>query len=422
MKKFIFISILLFFTGLTTNKAAAQDSLDYEQKRAEIAERQLAARSQIENLEEQIETYTERLGYATNRFDQMFRQYEELERVIALQQEQIRQMTHEQQQIREEIMLIQSNLNELEQDLIRLIQQYKQTLTYLYKNGRTTELVLLFTSTSFNQLLIRSYYLKKFDEHRQIQADEIEAKQKQLETNKADLEELEQKNEAALASIQQETENLEEKRHLQERNIELLRRDRNNLQNQLENFQKQRDDLENALSDLIEEEEAIRRETGVASSPLREGGSRVTNNELAAYETDFENQRGNLPWPVDNGTITEKFGVRTHPVFRTQTNNPGIDIATTPRSSVKAVADGYVFGIQPFSGFGEVILVNHGTYKTAYGNLSNIYVRKNQVLRQGDIIGQSGDENSIRGEVLFFLVREGNQFVNPEIWLRSAVQ
>ena len=98
----------------------------------------------------------------------------------------------------------------------------------------------------------------------------------------------------------------------------------------------------------------------------------------------------------------------------------GVDIAALPGSSVQVVNDGYVYGIQPLQGYGDVVFVSHGDFKTAYGNLSEIYVRKNQVLQKGDIIGLSGDENSIRGEVLFFLIRDGSQMVDPELWLEDV--
>jgi septal ring factor EnvC (AmiA/AmiB activator) len=102
--------------------------------------------------------------------------------------------------------------------------------------------------------------------------------------------------------------------------------------------------------------------------------------------------------------------------------SPGVDIATQPRSTVRVVSDGYVFEVVPFPDFGEVVLVKHGAYYTAYGNLSSIYARKNQVVQQGDVIGLSGDEDNLRGEVLFFLVRDGSEFVDPERWLEEALQ
>ncbi|WP_069132009.1 murein hydrolase activator EnvC family protein [Rhodohalobacter halophilus] len=437
--RYFLTGLLICFISIAAVPAAAQDS--YEEQRAELMKQQSTTRSQIETLQEQIESYNERLGYATERYDEMFRQYQEMERVIALQQENIRQMMREQNQITAEIELIEQNIVQLQQRLEKLINDYKETLSFLYKNGRTTELALLLSSGSFNQLLVRSYYLGKFDEYQKEQADQIQQAQVEYEESVADLEVTLERNEEALATIREETKELEQRREMQERNVQLLRRDRDNLQEQLEIHRRQLNELTQVLETLEAEEERIRiaeeerrrrlaeaseiedederraAEARYSRPILRESG--ISNEELLAFEERFETSRGQLPWPVDNGTITQKFGIRTHPVFNTQTNFPGIEIAAVPGSTVRVVNDGYVFGIQNFLGFGDVVMVHHGAYKTMYGNMSEVYVRKNQVLQEGDVIGLSGDENSANGEVIIFMIAEGSEYIDPQRWLQS---
>jgi len=435
---FLILSISICFG---VNDSFAQDS-SYEEQRNEIVEQQNSTRSQIETLQEQIENYNERLGYATERYDEMFRQYQEMERVIALQQENIRQMNREQEQITAEIRLIEQNIARLQERLESLVNEYKETLTFLYKNGRTTEIALLLSAGSFNQLLIRSYYLGKFDEYQSEQAEQIKEAQTEYEASIVDLEETREKNQEALASIREETEQLQQRREMQERNVQLLRRDRDNLQEQLEIHQRQLNELTQVLENLVAEEERIQREEEERRRRLAEASeieddeerraaeerysrpilreSGISNEELLAFENSFEGSRGQLPWPVDNGTITQKFGIRTHPVFNTRTNYPGIEIAAVPGSTVRAVNDGYVFGIQNFLGFGDVVMVHHGTYKTMYGNMSEVFVRKNQVLQKGDVVGLSGDENSANGEVIIFMIAEGSEYIDPQRWLQST--
>ncbi len=393
-----------------------QTSYDY--LRDQLIQRQDNTRSQISNLDRQIQAVTERLNEVSREYDEVFRQYEELNRLIVLQQERLRQMNREQGQIEEEIQLIEDNLKELEEQLNRLIEQYKDTLTYIYKHGRSTELALILTSTSLNQLMVRSFYLARFNDHLQSQVDEIETTQEQLVQSRQDLEQTHDRNRESLANIRSETERLEQQQNRQEEIVQALRSDINGLENQRNLRQQQRDNLENTMENLIREEERLRRAEASGATPVvRE--NMVSEDELGAFEESFREQRGQLPWPVDNGTITERFGERIHPVYNTRTQNLGVDIATMPGSSVRAVNDGYVYGVQNLQGYGEVIFVSHGEYKTAYGNMSDIFVRRNQVLRKGDVIGLSGDENSIRGPVVFFLIREGSQMVDPERWLQN---
>lgn len=418
MIRTLFSIIILFLaTGLMVS-ASAQES--YDELRSELIEKQETTRSQIENLQDQIDSYLERLGYATERYDQMYQQYEELTRVIALQQEKINQMNRERRQILDEIELVEAEQKALQDRLNELIDRYQSTLSYIYKYGRTQELALLLTSSSVNQLMIRSYYLSRFDEHQQEQMEEIRETQAEYEQAREDLEAARERNREALAAIREETQELAEKEQQQRRNIDLLQRDRNNLETQVQIRQNQLNELSEALNELIAEEQRLEE---IANSEGIIRASPISEEEMTSFESQFDNLRGGrMPWPVDNGVITERFGERVHPVFRTTTNVPGVDIAAPPRSTVRAVSDGYVFEVVPFPDFGEVVLVKHGTYYTAYGNLSSIYARKNQVVKQGDVIGLSGDENNLRGEVLFFLVREGSEFVNPERWLEESLQ
>lgn len=418
MNRRFLLAVLLVFL-ISGDWIMAQNS--YDQRRAEIIERQQNARQQIQTLNSQIREYNERLSYASERFDQQYKQYQELTRLIVLQQQKLNSMREEQRQITREISLIEENIDELRQRLSDLIEQYKETLTYIYKYGRTTELALLLTSSSMNQLLVRSFYLSKFDDYRQAQAYEIKSAQTELEITRRDLELTQERNLKALESIQLEMENLAEREQQQKRNIELLRRDRNNIRNQLSVVEQQAEQLNSTLNKLIEEEERIRKAAATGSTGSVRTRSIVNESELAAFESEFSSKKGSLPWPVENGTVTERFGIRTHPVFATKTNNPGIDIAVPSKSSVHIVSDGYVYGIEPLKGYGTVVFVNHGNYNTAYGNLSEVFVRKNQVLNQGDVIGLSGAENSIKGEVLFFLIREGRENVDPTQWLESPV-
>jgi septal ring factor EnvC (AmiA/AmiB activator) len=413
----IFFLLTFLIAGLVSS-AAGQSG--YDELRSELIEKQETTRSQIENLQDQIDSYLERLGYATERYDQMYQQYEELTRVITLQQEKINQMNRERRQILDEIELVQNEREALQQRLTELIDQYRSTLSYIYKYGRTQELALLLTSSSVNQLMIRSYYLSRFDEHQQQQMEQIRETEAEYEETQKDLEEARERNREALESIRRETDELAEKEEQQKRNIELLQRDRNNLETQVQIRQNQLNELTEALDDLIAEEQRL--DAAAASGGVTRA-SPISEDDMTAFESQFEALRnGQMPWPVDNGVITERFGERVHPVFRTRTNVPGVDIATQPRSTVRAVSDGYVFEVVPFPDFGEVVLVKHGTYYTAYGNLSSIYARKNQVVDQGDVIGLSGDEDNLRGEVLFFLVREGSEFVDPERWLQESIQ
>ncbi|MEX1011043.1 MAG: peptidoglycan DD-metalloendopeptidase family protein [Balneolaceae bacterium] len=433
------LTLLLFW--LTAVAAPLQAQSEFEQRRTELSERQEATRTEIQTLEQQIRAYQERIEAETREYDELFRQYEELNRVLALQDEKIRQLQEEQRQTVQEMELVSENIEELEKELEAIINQYRDTLIYLYKHGRATELALILTSESINQLLIRSYYLNKFDEHRSQQAHRIRTAQQEYELAHQDLEETRQRNQSVLEEIRAETEEMASREEEQKQSIDKLQQEVQSTESMLQAHEEERAQLNDLLASLIDEEEEVRLaeeerlrrlaeaqqiedddEREAAVERYSRAGPRATpvsDEELSAYETSFTDRRGQLPWPVEGGTITERFGVRVHPVFNTRTENPGIDIAVPSRSPVRVVSEGYVTGIQPTTAFGDIVLVRHGRYFTVYGNLSDIFVSRGSVLSAGDVIGQSGDDNSMRGEVLFFMITDRTENLNPESWIQS---
>ena len=168
--------ILIYLSLLLASVCHGQSNGSYEDRRAEIVEQQNTTRQQIESLREQIETYTERLGFATERYEQMYQQYRELERVIALQQEQIRQMRLEQSQITQEIELIESNIDNNEERLLELFEEYKDILTFSYKerahHGTGPCFSLHLHSTSCWSVRIISPSLTISEKHRSMKLKE----------------------------------------------------------------------------------------------------------------------------------------------------------------------------------------------------------------------------------------------------------
>lgn len=442
----VILFLLLTFTFAT--EAVAQD---YQKMRQQVQQEQESLRSEIEALDTRIEEYQERLSLAEEKYDRLYNDFEELNRVIALQEEKLEKLTEERDHIENEIEVTEEEIQDNEQELDELIENYQQTLRYLYKHGRTSELALLFSSESINQMLVRSYYLGKFDDYRQNQEEQINEQQAELEENRSQLEDAQEKNESVLTEIQAEYDELEERREKQEENVVLLRENKEEIAQEIERIEQERQEQNKALEDAIAEEQEIReaqeeelrrreeerkqklaearqiedeeereREVERYSTPVTsEDEGFLDDEELSEIEESFASEKGNLPWPVESTTIAEPFGERKHPVYGTVTPSLGIEIITEPGEEVQVVHPGKVISIQPFAGLGDVVMIQHGRFITAYGNLSEIDVRKNDILQQGDTIGRSGDEDSVKGETLFFLIREDNTNLDPETWLTS---
>lgn len=402
-------------TGFGSSTAFGQT---FEQQRDKILQDQTRTRAEINVLDARIRSYQQRVQEAEQEFERSYKQFENINSLIALQDEKLRALRLEQNQIQDEINLTASEIDKREADLKSLIENYKKILLYAYKNGRFTDLELLLTSKSLNQMVVRAYYLQKFDEQKEKQANQIKNAKADLDDVKSSLESSLLKNEVVLDEIEDEKTELGNQKVEQERTVDEIRKQRSNWLAELQKSREERERFENNLADLIEEDERLR----IAASRMGAASANtaaVSDAQLAAFTTSFASSKGILEWPVKNKTVSKKFGRTRNPVYGTFTDHPGINILVEPNAEVRVVADGVVFAIQPTPGYGDVIYVRHGSFYTAYGNLSQYTVRQSQVVKKGDLIGRSGNSSSELGENLFFLIRSGSQNVDPLTWLKK---
>ena len=89
--------------------------------------------------------------------------------------------------------------------------------------------------------------------------------------------------------------------------------------------------------------------------------------------------------------------------------------------SVRSVFDGKVLYTGELEGYGNLVIIGHGKdYHSLYGHLDRIYVKQNQVVQTGDIIGLSGDTGSLIGEALYFEMRKNGKPIEPVRWFKTA--
>lgn len=120
-----------------------------------------------------------------------------------------------------------------------------------------------------------------------------------------------------------------------------------------------------------------------------------------------------LIWPL-KGRITSKFGPRWGRFHK------GIDISAPRGRKIIASQTGTVEFRGWIRGYGNIIIINHGTYKTAYAHLSRYHVLLEQKVSKGQVIGQVGNTGNSFGEHLHFEVRDlKDNPMNPLSYLPS---
>jgi septal ring factor EnvC (AmiA/AmiB activator) len=127
--------------------------------------------------------------------------------------------------------------------------------------------------------------------------------------------------------------------------------------------------------------------------------------------------KGALDWPVA-GTVTGGFGRQVNRKFHTSVVSNGVRIAADASTPVTAVHEGTVAYATAFTGFGNLVIVDHGAVAfSLYGYLADIDVVSGEHVVQGQRLGSVG--LSLDGEpALYFELRIDGKPVDPLQWLQ----
>ncbi len=127
---------------------------------------------------------------------------------------------------------------------------------------------------------------------------------------------------------------------------------------------------------------------------------------------------GQLSWPAA-GPMTSPFGMRMDPVTHHYQLHAGIDIGAPYGAPVFAADDGRVIYAGTMSGYGNVVVIDHGGgLSTLYGHLSAYSVADGQDVGRGERIANVGCTGWCTGPHLHFEVRVNGEPVDPVPYLR----
>ncbi len=353
----------------------------------------------------------------------------------------------------------QLDVQRLNKDLDTLKSRYAKSIIFSYKGRSGYEyLNFLFSAKNFNDAVKRITYLKSYRQNREAQANAINMSQNDL-NQKINVLSNNKKDRLKTLSVQNEQlQVLEQDKKEQDKVVKQLKSKEAEITAQVKQKESQRRKMQQALTALIKREiqEAERREkdrlakakaanaeasnkakasdnNSTAKANIKigkvEGGlsSTTDNRPYSALETteegretsiSFENNRGNLPWPVDRGNVYVHFGVENIPGTKLNRKSDGIEIALPKGSAVKSVANGTVIYVGDVNG-DLSIFVKHGKYFTTYSHLSTASVKVMQEVRAGTVLGRSGVNLDGEGALLFSINNEKVVFFDPESWLKN---
>ncbi|MFM8596803.1 MAG: peptidoglycan DD-metalloendopeptidase family protein [Flavobacteriales bacterium] len=363
-----------------------------------------------------------------------------------------------------EIKMVQKKLEvkRLKTRLQQLKLQYRKMFLYAYKHrGSYNKAMFLLSSNDYNEALRRNRYLKKVAAIQQKQVALIKQHQELISKEINQIEDEKQIKELALEEKKQERAAIEKDKFKKEKSYEKFKKEEQALIVQLKEDEKKKIQLKKQIDAAIRadiarekareaarqaelakanaakpkpaEQTSTNNANQTATAP-KTGGSKTTtaatpapkvvatpvSTEGAAIGKSFEANRGRLPWPVDNGSVTERFGRNYHPTLSgVEWNNNGIDITCNRGSRVRAVFEGEVTTVFSVPGAGKVVIIKHGAYRTVYGNLAETYVSVGSKVNTKQAIGSLLNDGGV--SICHFEVHQvvgvNPVTLNPSLWI-----
>lgn len=400
IKQFGYILLILLIFSPTFGQKKSSKTLKKEQQK----------------LEKKINFTKKLLGDAKNVASATIKELGIIDRQIDYRQELINNVNEQITDLNKLIMEYHSVIQSMQNDIARLKDQYREMIRFAYKKrNEYNNLMFIFSAENFNEAFKRIKYLRKIEEFRKNQIELIVKAEEKLKEKIAKLEAKKQEKEQLISLQDQEKLNFEKDKKLRNQTLQKLKSEESRLLAQLKAQNKRKRELSAAIKKAIEMElaKSVKNKTKTGFKPTK---------EMILTGKSFYGNKGKLPWPVEKGEITEKFGKNPHPVHANVfTYNNGVDISTVKGANVRAIYQGEVSSVLVIPGAGKVIIIAHGSYRTVYTNLKESYVKKGDKVKTKQLIGSLLPESNGKTSEAHFEIRQitadGIKNLNPAYWL-----
>lgn len=337
---------------------------------------------------------------------------------IGLQQKLINTTEKQKKVLGNSMYINQVKVNHLKKDLEVLKEDYAEMILKSYKTrSEQSKAVFLLSSESFLQAYKRFQYMKQYSLFRKSQGEEIKQKTAELEMYNEKLGKQKKEKEQLIAESEKEKAELERQRQEQQKVLNSIKKDKKKIIAEIKKKQAESKAIERQIDRLIRE--------AIAAANKKAGNTTNTTTfvltpEAKELANDFKANRGRLPWPVEKGALTKKFGRQPHPLEPSiMIESSGIEISSEKGARARAVFNGEVSEVQMAPNGTATVVVRHGDFITTYSNLGSVNVAKGQKITTKQTIGTIFYNNVTGKAVLKFLIFQNTTKLNPQSWIMN---
>lgn len=389
----IMIVVLFCFSINVFSNTEATNTETQNTENNEVSNKTLLEQSN--EVRQKLEESSTRLEYVQSELSTSLQQIQELGDKITEYENQYNDLKNQVAEMEANIAVIDADINKVQAEYDRKENLLKKRMVALYKAGDATYLDVLLSSSSIVDFLSKYYMLEKIIDYDtdlmkelEVEKNSIENKKQEQEKKKADLK-------VAKAKAGQMQILMENNKMLQENYSAKLTTEEATLNEQILQYKQEQEEIERQIQAAIN-----------------------WSGDLA-----IQYKGGVMIWPVGvNGAyITSPFGNRLHPIQGVYKYHSGIDIGNAGYGApVLAAADGVVTYAGVMSGYGNCVMINHGSgIVTLYGHGQTIYATLGQTVKQGDVIMAVGSTGNSTGPHLHFEVRKDGVATSPIPFLKG---
>jgi septal ring factor EnvC (AmiA/AmiB activator) len=339
----------------------------------------------------------------------------DINKKIEVREELIKTINLEAKALTSEITGNEKKIAKLESKLKKLKEDYAAMIYKSYKSrSQQSRLMFVLSSESFYQAYKRVKYMNQYASFRKKQGEEVVVQTNLVQQLNDSLLIQKQLKDTLLSNEEQEKLQIELDKESQQKLLSQIRKKERKYKRELKKKQDDEKKIAANIDKLIRE--------AIVKSNVNTGNTTsktfALTPEAKALAGRFEQNRGKLPWPVDNGIVTRRFGRQPHPVYKgAQINSTGIHITTKKGTNAEAIFNGEVLAIQVQSEGKKSVLVRHGNYISVYNNLENTFVKTGDKVKTGQALGKIFTDRVTGKTKLIFVLLNNTKRLNPASWI-----
>lgn len=338
---------------------------------------------------------------------------------ISIRQNLINTINTEAKILSKQIAINEQKVVKLKKELAVLKADYASMIFKSYKSrSQQSKIMFLLSSDNFYQAYKRLEYMKQYTSFRKKQGEEIVTQTKTVAAIIDSLTLQKQVKDTLILSEKEQQQKIELDKKSKEKLISIIKKNEIKYKRDLKKKIKEEKRVSEKIDKIIKEAIA-RANKKVKNKPKTPKKNEfILSPEAKALATKFESNKGKLPWPLEEGLITRRFGRQAHPTFPGITlNSTGLHFTTKKDSDAKTIFNGKVLNILVTSEGRKNVLIQHGNYITSYNNLEKLYVKKGDVVSTGQSIGKIFTDKVSGKTKLIFVLYKNTTKLNPSSWI-----